>query len=164
MRSGSSPAGWSLTVGLAVIRPTVSMGSFPQENPALSFSPSWRRRHLPPGGEHEARDARDLHPPDHHHGTGGRSGREADPGAKVYLASVEPGYRRVAESTAGEDGRYEFRDVPFTIKGPRQVRSKGAIRASSRSLGRPWDTASPGARAIASSHGPDRQISITASS
>ena len=44
-----------------------------------------------------------------------QSGRPV-PGAKIYLASGEPGYKRVAETTAKEDGRYEFRDVALPIK------------------------------------------------
>ena len=37
------------------------------------------------------------------------------PGARVYLASLRADYRRLAETVADAEGRYEFREVPLPI-------------------------------------------------
>jgi beta-lactamase regulating signal transducer with metallopeptidase domain/protocatechuate 3,4-dioxygenase beta subunit len=50
------------------------------------------------------------------------TGRAVDPegkpvaGAEIYLASRTADFRRLAETTTDEEGRYEFRDVPLPIQ------------------------------------------------
>ena len=50
------------------------------------------------------------------------SGRALDPagkpisGARVYLASLSPGYKRIAETTTDTAGRYEFHNMPLPIE------------------------------------------------
>ena len=38
-------------------------------------------------------------------------------GAKVYLASCDPGYKRIAETKSDEEGRYEFTQVLLPVEG-----------------------------------------------
>lgn len=37
-------------------------------------------------------------------------------GAQIYLASDQPGYRRLAETTSADDGTYKFENIPLPIK------------------------------------------------
>ena len=59
------------------------------------------------------------------------------PGAKVFLASGGRVTKRIAETTANEDGRYEFRDVPLPIKRaePPMSRDEGVFQVFGQAVG-----------------------------
>jgi len=71
------------------------------------------------------------------------SGRAADldgkpiPGAKVYIASILPDCKRLAETTTDEHGRYEFRNVPVLIARARtnSGRDSGAFQVFGQTAG-----------------------------
>ncbi len=59
------------------------------------------------------------------------------PGARVYLASRRADYKRVAETTADAEGRYEFHDVPLPIERANTVmgRDLGAFQVFGQAEG-----------------------------
>ena len=88
-------------------------------------------------------------------------------GAKVYIASILPDCKRLAETTTDEYGRYEFRNIPVLIARPRTNRGRdnGAFQVFAQAAGygfawRPHKWFSPQPNLDTAIHGKDADLPV----